>query len=123
MNLLLNAHAWMWFVLGDSQLSDSARNQIAGPVNINFISPASYWEISIKIGLGKYTLDADYDQFMRRAIIGNGFRVLHISPRHTERVMKRGRESLFLTSSLREPRISPCHDNLAQSRADMSIMS
>jgi len=86
MNLLLDTHAWLWFVLGDSQLSDSARNHIADPVNINFISPASYWEISIKIGLGKYTLTADYQQFMRRAIIGNGFRVLHISPRHTERV-------------------------------------
>ena len=49
-------------------------------------SPASYWEISIKISLGRYTLNANYKQFMRQAIVGNGFRFLHISPRHTEQV-------------------------------------
>ncbi|MGO8896939.1 MAG: type II toxin-antitoxin system VapC family toxin [Isosphaeraceae bacterium] len=86
MNLLLDTHAWLWFVLGNTQLSASARNHILDPASVNFISPASYWEISIKISLGRYTLNANYKQFMRQAIVGNGFRFLHISPRHTEQV-------------------------------------
>jgi PIN domain nuclease of toxin-antitoxin system len=86
MNSLLDTHAWLWFVLGDPQLSHSARNHILDPSSIKFVSPASYWEISIKISLGKYTLDANYQEFMRKAIVGNGFRFLHISPRHTEQV-------------------------------------
>jgi PIN domain nuclease of toxin-antitoxin system len=86
MNLLLDTHAWLWFVLGDPQLSVSARNHILDPASIKFLSPASYWEISIKISLGKYTLNANYRQFMRQAISGNGFRFLHISPLHTEQV-------------------------------------
>ncbi len=36
--------------------------------------------------MGKYSLNADYRQFMRQAISGNGFRFLHISPLHTEQV-------------------------------------
>jgi PIN domain nuclease of toxin-antitoxin system len=86
MKLLLDTHAWLWFVLGDPQISVSARNHILDPANIKFVSPASYWEISIKISLGKYALNAVYQQFMRQAIVGNGFRFLHISPRHTEQV-------------------------------------
>jgi PIN domain nuclease of toxin-antitoxin system len=86
MKLLLDTHAWLWFVLGDSQLSANANNHIVDPANLKFVSPASYWEISIKMSLGKYTLNAPYREFMRRAIVGNGFRYLHISPRHTQQV-------------------------------------
>jgi PIN domain nuclease of toxin-antitoxin system len=86
MNLLLDTHAWLWFALGDPLLSVAARNHILDPANVKFVSPASYWEISIKISLAKYSLNVPYAQFMRQAISGNGFRFLHISPRHTELV-------------------------------------
>lgn len=86
MKLLLDTHAWLWFVLGDPQLSLAARDAILDPANMKFVSPASYWEVSIKIRLGKYVLAAPYAQFMRQAVAGNGFRFLHISPRHTELV-------------------------------------
>jgi PIN domain nuclease of toxin-antitoxin system len=86
MNLLLDTHAWLWFVLGDSRLSAGARVHVLDAANVKFVSPASYWEVSIKINLGKYALNAPYPQFMRRAITGSGFRFLHISPRHTEKV-------------------------------------
>jgi PIN domain nuclease of toxin-antitoxin system len=86
MNLLLDTHAWLWFVLGNPLLSPAARAAILDPANRKFVSPASYWEISIKISLGKYALAVPYPQFIRQAIVGNGFHFLHISPRHTERV-------------------------------------
>ncbi len=60
MNLLLDTHAWLWFVLGDARLSAAARSHILDAANVKFVSPASYWEISIKISLGKYALNAPY---------------------------------------------------------------
>lgn len=54
MKLLLDTHAWLWFVLGDLQLSDRARALISDPRNEKLISPASYWELAIKISIGKY---------------------------------------------------------------------
>lgn len=47
------------------------------------VSPASYWEIAIKISVKKYALSEPYEGFMRKAIDLNGFTYLHIEPRHT----------------------------------------
>lgn len=50
-------------------------------------SPASYWEIAIKISLGRYVLAGAYDEFWKRAIDGNGFGILPIDIRHTEKLI------------------------------------
>jgi PIN domain nuclease of toxin-antitoxin system len=84
--LLLDTHAWLWFHLGDPQLSPTARQQILDPANAKFVSPASVWEISIKISLGKYVLATSYGRFMQDSIFGQGFELLPITPRHTELV-------------------------------------
>src|SRR5260221_9290622 len=84
MNLLLDTHTWLWFHLGDPQLSQTATNHILDPGNTKSISPASFWEISIKISLGKYVLNVPYAQFMHDSIVGHGFQVLDITPQHTE---------------------------------------
>jgi len=83
MRLLLDTHTFLWFVLNDSQLSGAAQSLINDPANDILISPASYWEIAIKVGLGKLDLHAPYDDFMRRGIVGNDFETLPIEPRHT----------------------------------------
>ncbi len=56
MNVLLDTHALLWFVLGDPLLSTTARAHIEDPANVKHVSPASYWEIAIKASVGKYTL-------------------------------------------------------------------
>ncbi len=86
MKILLDTHAWLWFHLGDPQLSHTARQHILDPANAKFISPASLWEISIKISLGKYVLHVPYAQFMHESIVAQGFDVLNITPAHTELV-------------------------------------
>jgi PIN domain nuclease of toxin-antitoxin system len=83
MNVLLDSHTFLWFVLNDSQLSISAKSLIEDPVTEVFISPASYWEIAIKVRLGKLDLRASYDDFMDRGIVGNSFSILPIEPKHT----------------------------------------
>ena len=68
MRLLLDSHALLWFYLGDAQLSPTARAAIEDPNNAKAVSPASYWEIAIKLRLGKYQLTETYDEFIQHAI-------------------------------------------------------
>lgn len=83
MRVLLETHAFLWFVLGDLKLSSNARRHIEDPGNEKLISPSSYWEIAIKISLKKYTLSQPYEAFIQRGIADNGFIILPIEPKHT----------------------------------------
>jgi PIN domain nuclease of toxin-antitoxin system len=82
MRLLLDTHTFLWFILDDPQLSSTARNLIEDPANEVEVSPASYWEIAIKIKLGKYALPQPYQQFMETQIAADDFHILPIEPRH-----------------------------------------
>ncbi|MFT3881455.1 MAG: type II toxin-antitoxin system VapC family toxin [Gemmatales bacterium] len=86
MRLLLDTHTFLWFVLNDSSLSTKAKSLIEDPANDILISPASYWEIAIKVNRKKLDLLAPYDDFMQRGIIGNDFDVLPIEAKHTSRL-------------------------------------
>jgi len=86
MRILLDTHALLWFILDDPQLSATARAMIEDPANDVEVSPASYWEIAIKISLRKYSLPQPYQQFMESQIAVNDFRILHIEPKHTNRI-------------------------------------
>ncbi|MCI0641732.1 MAG: type II toxin-antitoxin system VapC family toxin [Gemmataceae bacterium] len=82
MRLLLDTHAFLWFVLKDAHLSATAANRIVDPNNEILVSPASYWEIAIKISIGKYKLNAPLEAFITKALSDNGFVILPIEPRH-----------------------------------------
>jgi len=81
--LLLDTHAFLWFLLDDPKLSAKADALISDPNNDIEVSPASYWEIAIKISLNKYSLPEPYQVFMEREIASNDFRILPIEPKHT----------------------------------------
>jgi len=83
MRILLDTHTFLWFVLGDAQLSPGARSLIEDSGNEKLISPAVYWEIAIKISINKYRLTESYESFMDRGINQNGFVILPIEPWHT----------------------------------------
>ncbi|MFO0967730.1 MAG: type II toxin-antitoxin system VapC family toxin [Gemmataceae bacterium] len=83
MNLLLDTHALLWYYLDDPHLSPAAKAAIADPANQIFLSPASHWEVAIKLSTGKYTLQVPFPVFVQEAIFDNGFLVLPINPGHT----------------------------------------
>ena len=56
MRFLLDTHAFLWFVLDSPKLSQAASQLIQTPAYDIWISPASYWEIAIKVSLGKYQI-------------------------------------------------------------------
>ena len=53
MRLLLDTHTLLWFALTDTGLSGTASSLIMDPDNEKLVSPASYWEIAIKISIKK----------------------------------------------------------------------
>ena len=57
MAFLLDTHAFLWFVSGDSKLPSSIRDKIMDMNQPCFLSVASLWEITIKNQLGKLQLN------------------------------------------------------------------
>jgi PIN domain nuclease of toxin-antitoxin system len=88
MRLLLDTHAFLWWVEDDSRLSRKARAAIAEPGNNCFLSLASSWEMAIKISLGKLRLAAPLERFIPEQLAANGFRELAIDFRHVARVSR-----------------------------------
>jgi PIN domain nuclease of toxin-antitoxin system len=82
MRLLLDTHAFLWWLAGDETLSAGARAAIADEHNEVFVSAASTWEIANKHRIGKLpgvtAIVADLDA----AITDQGFTPLPINPRH-----------------------------------------
>jgi|SRR5215468_10682202 len=62
-----------WFVLGDAQLSSTARSLIEDAATTKLISPAVYWEVAIKISIGKYKLNEPFESFLDRALFRSVF--------------------------------------------------
>ena len=78
MKILLDTHAFLWFLGGNSELSKNARSVIENIDNDKYISIASFWEIAIKNSLGKLFLDVPFAEIKNEAII-NGFQLLPIT--------------------------------------------
>ena len=87
MMVLLDTHTLLWYTLDDPRLSAIARSTILDPSNEVLMSPASYWEIAIKVSLGKYILNQPYDDFIDACLNRYGFVILPVEPRHTSRVV------------------------------------
>ncbi|MCK5673558.1 MAG: type II toxin-antitoxin system VapC family toxin [Spirochaetales bacterium] len=53
MKILLDTHAFLWAVSGSNRFSNNAKTAYMDSVNELFFSAVSYWEIGIKISIGK----------------------------------------------------------------------
>jgi PIN domain nuclease of toxin-antitoxin system len=86
MRFLLDTHAFLWFVLNDWQLSPKALQLIVEPAHNILISPASYWELAIKVSLGKYQIPGSFQVWMEQQIVANAFQILPITIAHAATV-------------------------------------
>lgn len=59
MNLLLDTHIWLWYALGDSQLSENLRSTIAAETTELWLSPISVWEVLLLVEKGRISLQLD----------------------------------------------------------------
>lgn len=60
MQLLLDSHTIIWHINGDTQLSTKALALVSDESHERWISPASIWEIAIKVNLGKLQLNRSF---------------------------------------------------------------
>ncbi len=74
-------------LLDDPRLSENARVNIVGTDGLIFVSPASLWEIAIKISIGKYALPEPFALFWERQLQMNDFTILPISLSQTAKVV------------------------------------
>ena len=84
MRILLDTHTLIWAYTHDPKLSATAASLLVDPAYECLISPASYWELAIKIGTGKFVLAESFPDFIQHAIHDTGFTILPIEPRHCE---------------------------------------
>jgi PIN domain nuclease of toxin-antitoxin system len=78
MRLLLDTHVYIWAVMDSRKLTQAARKLIVDADEV-FVSSASIWEASIKVGLGK--LDVDVNRLVSE-IEGSGFVELPVRAVH-----------------------------------------
>jgi len=78
--LLLDTHAFLWWLSDDAALGANARAAIADGRNEIFVSAASVWEISIKQALGKLHAPDD----LEKVVEDESFNRLPISLFHAE---------------------------------------
>lgn len=87
MNILLDTHALLWLIAGDNRLSRKANQVFLDRENNIYLSAASYWEICIKISLGKLKLDENWEHIINHEISFNNIRWLQISKDHCRRIV------------------------------------
>lgn len=81
MNLLLDTHAFIWFVEGSAELSEEAKSSIIDDLNVKYISIVSLWEMSIKVGQGKLNLRSPFETVLED-VFNNGFKLLDLKFEH-----------------------------------------
>lgn len=82
MRILLDTHTYLWWLVEDTRLSAKARESMADPESLVYVSAATIWELYIKQALGK--LDAGANDLMDE-IAANDFLELPITAHHAKR--------------------------------------
>jgi PIN domain nuclease of toxin-antitoxin system len=79
--LLLDTHTFLWS-MSNGRLSAVAQQAFLNPENDLFFSAASYWEICIKVSIGKLQMVSNWSQLIDREMQINAIRWLPIEQTH-----------------------------------------
>jgi len=82
MKVLVDTHAFLWWITDDPRLSLRAREIFADGNNELLFSAASGWEISIKVQIGRLRLPADPESFIVDQLRINAIKSLAIQMNH-----------------------------------------
>jgi len=83
--LLLDTHAFLWFVAGDERLSRRARRAMEAEGAELVLSAAVVWEMAIKAGLGRLVLPTTVEDYVMEKM-AEGFTMLPIDWPHAAAV-------------------------------------
>jgi PIN domain nuclease of toxin-antitoxin system len=84
--LLLDTHAFLWWVMDDPRLSGPARQVLGEAANEVWLSAASALEVAMKAQRGRLRLPQAPERFVPRQLQANGFHPLPIRIEHALRV-------------------------------------
>lgn len=84
LRLLLDTNALIWWLAGDTALSEPARQAIASDDTIVAVSAASAMEVATKFRIGKLAQAALLAQDFEAIVAGQDFIELPISVRHAQ---------------------------------------
>ncbi len=87
MKLLLDSHTFLWS-LGGGPLSEAAAWAIMDADNDLFLSAASYWEICLKLSIGKLALAENWAEQFDIEMAANGIVWLPVAPEHCRRIIE-----------------------------------
>jgi PIN domain nuclease of toxin-antitoxin system len=82
LDLLLDTHAFLWWIAGDAALSPAACSAIGDTANRIFVSAASAWEIATKVRIGKLPGAAAIAVNIAGVVADQGFVTLPIGFAH-----------------------------------------
>lgn len=82
MRVLLDTHAFLWFIEGKDSLSIFARRTIEDETTERFVSIASLWEAAIKFSIGKLDLQQPFATLISRQLEENAMALLPIRVEH-----------------------------------------
>ena len=85
MKLLLDTHAFIWWLAGDERMSLGARAAVDGATLGVWVSAATAWEITTKHRLGKLPSVDPIADDLEGAIRRHGFEELPVTVGHGER--------------------------------------
>jgi PIN domain nuclease of toxin-antitoxin system len=88
MEYLIDTHTLLWIVANNPKLSKKAKNIYLNRNNKIYVSIATIWELSIKIGLNKLNINIPLNKFVDIHIVGNNIKILNINLNHLYRIEK-----------------------------------
>ncbi len=83
MKILLDTHTLLWFIEGDDQLSQNAKRLIEDSDNEVYVSFISFFEISIKLKIGKLHLIKSLKEIYQ-ATLTAGIAIMDLEFEHIE---------------------------------------
>ena len=78
---LLDTHVWLWWVQDPDRIKESARRRLDAEESQNglLVSAVSFWEIALKVSIGKLVLPMDVQSWLAKARAYPGIRVIPLS--------------------------------------------
>ncbi len=78
MAYMLDTHTFLWYAIGDEQLSFTAKKCVVELTTAKFVSIVTFWELGIKLNTGKLALKLSLDELYDFAI-KEGFDILPVT--------------------------------------------
>jgi PIN domain nuclease of toxin-antitoxin system len=83
MRLLLDTHTLLWAMEDPSKLSPTAHTLVNDAANAVLLSSTTFWEVAVKVSVGKLALKQPFEAFMVQALAKLPAAILGMEIKHS----------------------------------------